>query len=338
MSFKRSAIVLAISVAFSSVANAFIDTDSDGMPDGWEDAHTLIVSIDDSAEDLLDTDGLTNIQEYLAGTNPLDPDTDKDGVLDGSDPWPTNSRYRADTDNDGLPDFYEYLNSSIFRTSPPYLDENTAADAAYDDDSDGLTNLQEFLAGTDFAVSDTDGDGIDDGADIAPLNPAWYSDTDSDGMPDEWEGDNGLNVGVDDSAANADTDGLTNLQEYQAGTDPQSDDTDLDGTNDDVDIAPLDPVNSADLDEDGMPDGWESANSLNDADSLDASVDSDSDGLSNLYEYLVGTARTNPDTDNDGTFDGADIWPLDPTRGLDDDRDGLPDNWETARGLSAAVA
>ena len=46
------------------------------------------------------------------------------------------------------------------------------------------------------------------------------NDNEGDGMADDWERANGLNPALDDSAADADNDGYTNLQEYGARTDP----------------------------------------------------------------------------------------------------------------------
>lgn len=59
------------------------DTDGDGMPDTWENAHTgLKPGVYDAASNL-DNDGLINIDEYYFGTIPSDPDTDDDGYKDG---------------------------------------------------------------------------------------------------------------------------------------------------------------------------------------------------------------------------------------------------------------
>jgi hypothetical protein len=95
-------------------------------------------------------------------------------------------------------------------------------------------------------------------------------DSDRDGMPDEWETSNGLFPKNQlDANLDPDNDGLTNLQEYQKGTDPHNQDTD----------------------NDGMPDGWEVNYGLN-PNLNDASSDKDNDGFSNLHEYLGGSNPT----------------------------------------------
>ena len=48
------------------------------------------------------------------------------------------------------------------------------------------------------------------------------ADIDNDGMPDAWETTYNLSVGINDSAGDADGDGLTNGNEWLLGTNPQS--------------------------------------------------------------------------------------------------------------------
>ncbi len=64
--------------------SALNDADGDGMADLWEDAQGLDRAVNDSGLDP-DDDGFTNIEEFLAGTNPFDTDTDDDGDNDGSE-------------------------------------------------------------------------------------------------------------------------------------------------------------------------------------------------------------------------------------------------------------
>jgi hypothetical protein len=62
----------------------FADSDGDGLSNDWESQYGTQVNVPDAGDDP-DDDDLTNYQEYIRGTDPLDSDTDGDGVPDGSD-------------------------------------------------------------------------------------------------------------------------------------------------------------------------------------------------------------------------------------------------------------
>ena len=97
-----------------------------------------------------DGDGTANFRDNcLETSNANQADLDDDGAGDACD---------SDDDGDGIPDLWELDNG---------LDPLLASDAALDPDGDNASNLEEFLAGTDPALADTDGDGLADGAEIA---------------------------------------------------------------------------------------------------------------------------------------------------------------------------
>jgi hypothetical protein len=113
-----------------------------------------------------------------------------------------------------------------------------------------------------------------------------FADTDQDGMEDSWEQDNGLKIGTNDANADADSDGLSNLQEYSAGTDPAKADTDGDGLADgaEVNVHRTSPV-APDSDSDGLSDGDEVSRYR----SNPLAGDSDGDGFSDGLEVKLGS-------------------------------------------------
>lgn len=95
-----------------------------------------------------------------------------------------------------------------------------------DFDNDGLTDREETKLGTNPYKSDTDGDGVDDSHDPAPLDSSKKSPLLPDRpKPDDW-----------------DDDGLTNDEEESIGTQKDNPDSDGDGIIDSQDPMPLDPT------------------------------------------------------------------------------------------------
>lgn len=83
------------------------DANGDGIPDCWEVQYSCLNVASPDANGDPDGDGLTNLQEYLRGTNPCNPDTDGDGYTDGQevtlgkDPLTYCAIMRADVNDDG---------------------------------------------------------------------------------------------------------------------------------------------------------------------------------------------------------------------------------------------
>lgn len=120
------------------VVTGALDSDKDGMPDSYETANGLDPNVDDGGLDndaVGGPDGLTNLEEYTAGTDPQDSDSDDDGLLDGQEvngtlnPWvggvksgppgdPTDP-LEADSDGDGVDDHTEILAGTDPNAQPP---------------------------------------------------------------------------------------------------------------------------------------------------------------------------------------------------------------------------
>ncbi|MFH0961098.1 MAG: hypothetical protein V1820_00250 [archaeon] len=171
------------------------DTDDDGRQDSFEDANM---------------NGLLDAGE----TDPTNPDSDGDGLWDGSITMLGNwtivsigettagtNPLNPDWDNDGLSDFAEVYGWSILVGGKNYW--TTSNPKSNHSDGDGFSDSDEKkLYGTNPSSADTDGDLISDWDEINtqhtdPLNP----DTDGDGVYDGVEPAKGTNM------TNPDTDG-----------------------------------------------------------------------------------------------------------------------------------
>ncbi|TNE88527.1 MAG: hypothetical protein EP330_14235 [Deltaproteobacteria bacterium] len=327
------------------------DGNCDGIVDGSlaSDGTTVISACLDT-----DNDGYVDYWEYFLGNglDYLDPDTDGDGVQDGTEGGLTDPQLAGATD------------LSVF---VPDADDTTTTDPLdADSDDDGLLDGSE----------DSDANGaVDSGVELDPNDP----DTDADGVYDGTE--SGLtapeNAGDTDQSVGvfiADTD-------PNETTDPLDDDSDDDGLLDgveDVDIdggvdtGETDP-NDDDSDEDGLLDGTEDANHNGTQDTGETSpldIDSDDDNIQDGTESGIDTPQgddtntgvfvpdadpttqtdplvadtdtgTTPDGVEDGNFNGSyepnlgECDPLDITDDLlciDTDGDGIPDGEETKLG------
>jgi outer membrane protein OmpA-like peptidoglycan-associated protein len=200
-----------------------------------------------------------------------------------------------------------------------------------DADKDGLTNKIEKELGTNPKKVDTDGDGLNDGAEVNQYKTDPLKvDTDGDGLNDGAEVNQ---YKTDPLKADTDGDGLNDGAEVNhVKTYPLKADTDGDGLNDGAEVNQYktDPL-KADSDGDGLNDGDEVKYK---SDPL--KTDSDGDGLNDGVE--VNQVKTDPakaDTDGDGLSDGDEVnkTKTDPVK-IDTDGGGVADGAEVKKGTN----
>lgn len=166
---------LRASVVADGASTFWPDSDSDGMPDWWENLYGLDPNSSADATTDLDSDGLNNLDEFNTNTEPDNNDTDGDGAWDGAEvagtlnDLSTPTGYGAtdplirDFDLDGLPDGAEATAGT-----DPYFE---------DTDLDGANDSQEVWFGTDPLTNDgnlpspTRGPVIDFDATVLPVGP-----------------------------------------------------------------------------------------------------------------------------------------------------------------------
>jgi hypothetical protein len=169
-----------------------------------------------------DQDGVLDIDETALGLNPQNPDSDGDGMRDGEEVafWNNLSTARSGQPVPGWvrarhPGATEYQLSRQWGPAGDLDGDGRPNINDSDADSDGIRDGAELQRGLDIANPDSDQDGVLDGRDP---NPLVNTDADRDGMADDWEVVNA----VADPNADTDLDGVSNVLEFQAGTDPNS--------------------------------------------------------------------------------------------------------------------
>lgn len=190
-----------------------------------------------------------------SGTYPANP-----VVVSTTDALITLTNSPADSDSDGLPDYWEFA----------YFGSTTNASSYADADSDGLTNVEEYQLGTSPANRDSDSDEIWDGDEARKYftNPL---------VPNPWAGAKPQTQYYYDK-----TDRLT-AAEYSRGSNGFSIVYVYDGNGNILRQKTL----ARDANGNGLPDVWEFQNGL--TNNASAFADSDGDGWSDYQELKGGS-------------------------------------------------
>ncbi|MFH1830875.1 MAG: hypothetical protein ABH871_08900, partial [Pseudomonadota bacterium] len=295
--------------AIQKILACFIDRDGDALRDCEEDLDMN----GQVAAPILGIEGIIKSE-----SDPLNVDTDADSLEDFTEvngwPYRTNPN-AADTDADGMLDKEEDRDANLLIAIT--LQEGQGCQAGVTSD-------------TDPRYADTDGDGLSDSMEIAGsiMSPSNFMTLIGD--PLIW-GQGGIPHASSPVATDSDGDGLKDNEEYNGSvityfdSNPCMIDSDGDSKHD------KDELPGCRLNADPNCVGSESGSTA-------MGVDSDSDGLSDGLEIMLGTNPNNPDTDGDGVWDGIEdanhngiyepsLGETNP--GIDTNGDGIPDGFDT---------
>ena len=350
--------------------NADSDDDNDSMPDDFENSHEGLNPLVHDANEDLDGDGISNLEEFLAGSNPNDKkliaySANHLGSIYEIELYSGQIKRIADINPNG---FFTPAGAAISPLGILYIADSY---------SDNLHSINLATGDIELAASlsvdiERIGMSFDNEGTLwmTTENSRLYSVNTSNGVMSlrsahgvknidslTWNGNtlvgvasNGQNelfsIKRSNSPAtligdliNVDLNGKSGLT-FQANAS-------LWGIEQNGNIFSIDPVSGIakiestydssryyfsslamafDTDNDGMPDGWEDAYSLNKLDSNDAQSNHDTDNFSNLEEYLSGTNPTVSDTDYDGVMDHSDTFPTNGSEWIDSDGDSIGNN------------
>ncbi|WP_437577565.1 hypothetical protein [Sorangium sp. So ce887] len=314
------------------------DSDDDGVPDGLEpnptddhDGDGLINALDVDS----DNDGLFDGTEMGLGCDGPGTDAAAGNCIPDGDAGATRtSPLEADTDRGGVTDGSEdaNLNGAVDAgETEPRAGQGGDDRLSTDSDEDGMSDDLEVALGTDPNDADTDDDGVPDG-----LEPNPVDDTDGDGLINALDVDSdndglfdGTELGLDCDGPGIDAPSRRCTPDADAGatkTSPLDADTDNGGVSD----------GSEDANLNGVVDNDESDPTRGHGDDDSNNEDGDEDGLSDDLEETLRTDPNDADTDDDGVPDGQEPNPSDDTDGdrlinardVDSDDDGLYDGTE----------
>lgn len=251
-----------------------LDLDFDGMPDWYEEKLGLVTGHNHCVDS--DGDGVPNIGEFKALTDPLNADSNPDNYdlsEDCESPVDKAATYEMAVDGTLNLDLRVFdSHGRILKVIPEIL-----VNLEWDVYSLGLYTYtpNPGFKGTEeinFIISNGIAGDADYKVTIHVKDPGELDD-DGDGLPNDSDNCDSI---VNSDQSDFDTDGTGNA-------------CDLDDDNDDI------------------PDIYELAHGLNTFDANDANLDTDSDGLTSLEEYQAGTDLNSNDSDHDGMIDKGEI-------------------------------